>query len=234
MSYCVHCGVELGEGAKECPLCHTRVIDPSALEPVEEKPFFTTRQEKIPPVSKLELAMLLTAMFASVSLCCGLLNLALRPDVMWSLYAAGAAIMLWIWFVPPLIWRKMPFIGKLAMRMAAVCLYILLIALASGGLQWYLHLALPILFAGAVIGLLVCGLIRSRKMSILSSVVTVLVGLGLMCGSIECFVDRYLWGKWTPGWSLIVLTVCMGFCVPLIVVRCVPSLREEVRRRFHL
>lgn len=29
MSYCVHCGVELEENLKQCPLCNTPVYDPS-------------------------------------------------------------------------------------------------------------------------------------------------------------------------------------------------------------
>ena len=79
-----------------------------------------------------------------------------------------------------------------------------------------------------------CWLLRDHKRSILSSAIILLVSVGLQCGSIEFFVDRFLYGLWNPGWSLIVLAVCLGFCVPLIVMRCVPSLREEVRRRFHL
>ena len=173
-------------------------------------------------------------MFASVAICCGLLNLALRPDIRWSLYAVGAALMLWIWFVPPLIWRKMPFLLKVFINLCAVCLYVLLIALASNGMEWYARLALPILFAGTVICLAVCWLLRDHRRSILSSAIILLVSVGLQCGAVEFFVDRFLYGSWRPGWSLIVLAVCLGFCVPLIVMRCVPSLREEVRRRFHL
>ena len=34
--------------------------------------------------------------------------------------------------------------------------------------------------------------------------------------------------------NLLVLAVCLVITIPLVVVRRVPSLREEVRRRFHL
>ncbi len=234
MSYCVNCGVELGKGVRRCPLCNTPVINPNEIELTPSQPFFPEKQEKIQPVSKRELALLLSAMFASVAVCCGLLNLALRPDLMWSLYAVGASGMLWIWFVPPLIWRKMPFLLRVGINMGAICLYVLLIALASGGLHWYIHLALPMLFAGAVLVLLGCWLLRNGRRSILTSTVIVLIGIGLACCAIEFFVDRFLRGSWNPGWSLIVLAVCVGLCVPLIVVRRVPSLREEARRRFHL
>ena len=142
--------------------------------------------------------------------------------------------MLWIWTVPPLLWRKMPFLVRVFINLCAVSLYVLLIALASGGLEWYVHLALPILFTGAVLVIAVCFLIHGGKRSILSSCVIVLAAVGLLCMAVEFFVDRFLTGSWDPAWSLIVLAVCVGFCVPLVVVRCVPSLREEARRRFHL
>ena len=234
MSYCVNCGVELGEEMKVCPLCGTEVHNPN--QPVREDvlPFFPTRQEKIKPVSKKSLALLLTSMFASVALCCGLLNLALRPDLKWSLYAVGAAIMLWIFFVPPLLWRKMYVTLRIFTNICAVGLYVLLIALASDGLHWYLHLALPILFSGAVLGLIVCSLIRVKHSSLLTSIVALLLAAGLQCGFIELFVDLFLRDSWQPGWSLIVMTVCVGLSVPLVVVRSVSSLREEARRRFHL
>lgn len=51
---------------------------------------------------------------------------------------------------------------------------------------------------------------------------------------VELLIDRYFLGRWQPGWSLVVLTVCAALVIPLIVVRRVPALREEVRRRFHL
>lgn len=234
MSYCVNCGVELGKGVKTCPLCNTPVINPNELEIPAQQPFFPTRQEKIQPVSKRELAVLLSTMFASVAVCCGLLNLALRPDLLWSLYAVGAAAMLWIWFVPPLLWRKMPFLFKVFVNLCAVSLYVLLIALASGGMHWYVRLALPILLSAVVVSLVACYLLKGSKRSVLTSIVIVLLGIGIFSGAVEFCIDRFLLHAWTPSWSLVVLAVCVGFSVPLIVVRCVPSLREEARRRFHL
>ena len=234
MSYCVNCGVELGEDLKKCPLCGTPVCNPNEPEHPVREPFFPEKQEQMAPVSKKELALLLSAMLASVAVCCGLLNLALLPRVQWWLYAAGAAGMLWIWFVLPLVWRKMPYLWKVFMNLCAVSVYVLLIALASGGLRWYWHLALPILLAGAVVVMAVCWMIRTRHHSILSSMIFVLLGIGLICAVMEFFIDRFLFSRWNPGWSLIVLAVCVGLSVPLIVVRRVPALREEARRRFHL
>ena len=38
MSYCVHCGVELADSEKRCPLCHTRVVDPASPDAGQGRP----------------------------------------------------------------------------------------------------------------------------------------------------------------------------------------------------
>ena len=133
MSYCVHCGVELDATASFCPLCHTRVLDPGQpVDTVSPKPF-PTRRGEVAPAAKQEVALLITAMLASVAVCCGVLNLFLRADRMWSLYVIGAAAMLWLWLVPPLLARGMHLLLRLLLDVAAVALYVYLI---SGGSQW--------------------------------------------------------------------------------------------------
>ena len=232
MSYCVNCGVELGEGTKACPLCGTPVQNPAAPFNPEAKPYYTTKKEQIPQVSKKGSALVISSMLASVAICCGLLNLVLKPDYPWSFYAVGASVMLWIFLVPPLLWRKIPFLLRVFTNMCAMALYVWVIALASGGTDWYVHLALPILLAAAAIGIFVCWVMR--KHSRLSFLITALVGIGLFCEIVEIFVDRYLHGHWEPAWSLIVGAVAVGLAAPFIVIRMVPSFREEARRIFHL
>lgn len=233
MSYCVNCGVELGKGLKKCPLCGTKVINPAAPKK-EEEPFFPTRREEVPPVAKREAALLISAMLASVALCCALLNLVLKPQSPWWLYMAGASAMLWIWFVPPLLFRGMPGWPRLAINLCAVALYVFLIALASGGLDWYRGFALPVLLWAAALALLASWLMRGGRHSLLISVFIVMLAVALLALGMEFFLDRFLRGRWAPGWSLVVTAVSVGLSIPLLVVRFVPSLREEVRRRFHM
>ena len=58
--------------------------------------------------------------------------------------------------------------------------------------------------------------------------------IGVFVFGMEFFVDRWLHQLWSPSWSLVVLTICIGMVIPLIIIRRVPALREEARRRFHL
>ena len=117
-------------------------------------------------MSKQELALLVTAMLACVALCCGLLNVFLKPERGWSLYVIGAAAMLWLWLVPPLLARGMHLLLRLLVDVAAVALYVYLISLDLNGKAWFWGLAAPIIFWGGAILLLLawcCGYTAARS-----------------------------------------------------------------------
>ena len=234
MSYCVNCGGELDDTAERCPLCFTPVRNPNMPVDSESPKPFPTRNVAPEPVSQKELALLVTAMLASVALCCALLNLIFHSERMWSLYAVGAAVMLWVFFVPPLLVRPMPGWGKLTLDVLAIGVYVYLISIDLGGQAWFWPLAMPIILSAAALTGLLSWLLRGRRRSLLTSVVLSLCTIALFALSIEFFADRFAGGPWRPGWSLVVLTVCVALCIPLIVVRNMPNLREEARRRFHL
>ena len=151
MSYCVHCGVELDPTASFCPLCHTPVADPRQPVDTDSPKPFPTRRGEVAPVSKVEVGLLITAMLASVAVCCGVLNLFLHAGRAWSLYVIGAAAMLWLWLVPPLLARGMHLLLRLAVGIGAVLLYVYLISVDLDGRTWFLGLAAPlILWGGAM------------------------------------------------------------------------------------
>lgn len=234
MSYCVHCGVELDATASFCPLCHTRVLDPGQpVDTASPKPF-PTRRGEVAPAAKQEVALLITAMLASVAVCCGVLNLFLRADRMWSLYVIGAAAMLWLWLVPPLLARGMHLLLRLLLDVAAVALYVYLISVDLNGRDWYLGLAAPIILWGGAILLLLGLVLRVYRRSALTTMTILIGSIGVFVFGMEFLVDRWLHQLWSPSWSLVVLTICIGMVIPLIIIRRVPALREEARRRFHL
>ena len=53
---------------------------------------------------------------------------------------------------------------------------------------------------------------------------TILIGsIGVFVFGMEFFVDRWLHQLWSPSWSLVVLTICIGMVIPLIIIRRVPA-----------
>ena len=233
MSYCVNCGVELDGTARVCPLCQTPVYHPGQAGRGDPAPFPTERSE-VPLGPRRAAAVLLSAMLGSAALCCGLLNLILLASQPWSLYVIGAAAMLWVFIVPPLLWRKLPLTAATLLDGLAIGLYVLLIAWELDGLDWYLHLALPTTALLAFILLVQVLLIQRRQLSVLSTMAVVIASVAVFVAGLELFGDLYFHGAWAPSWSLVVLIVAGALEIPLIVVRRVPGLRREVQRRFHL
>lgn len=232
MSYCVHCGVELDQTQRACPLCGTEVHDPVTPVDRQSPRPYPTRSTVVEPPGKGELAVLLSVMLVSASAACALLNLFLNSERFWSLYVIGGAMTLWLWMVLPLLTPKLPVWGKLLLDGAAVGVYVGLIALSVDGLGWYLALALPIVLVSAAVALGLGFFLPGR--SILTSVMLLMGASALECMAIELFVDRFLRGVWAPGWSIVVAVVCGALILVLVTVRVVPSLREQARRKFHL
>lgn len=234
MSYCVNCGVELDVTAHACPLCQTPVQNPNQPVDTELPPPFPSRREEVQPVSKMELAILLSVLCASVAVLCGLLNLlVLRADRPWSLYVIGVAVMLWIWLVPPLLLRGMPLWLRLMLDVLAVGVYVYLISIDLHGHDWYFGLAVPIILTGGAI-VMAMGLILEHGRSIITSVTLMIGAVGLFLMGVEFFVDRWLDQCYDPGWSIVVATVCVALIIPLVMIRHRPALRDEVRKRFHI
>ena len=152
----------------------------------------------------------------------------------WSLYVIGAAAMLWVFIVPPLLWRKLPLPAATLLDGAAVGLYVLLIAWELDGLDWYLHLALPATILLAAILLAQVLLFQKRRLSILSTMAVVIASVAVFVAGLELLGDLYFPGGWEPSWSLVVLIVAGALEIPLMVVRRVPKLRKEARRLFHI
>lgn len=234
MPYCVHCGVELDATATFCPLCHTQVLDPVQPPDTEAPKPFPTQRGEVAPVSKQELALLITAMLACVAVCCGILNLFLKPESGWSLYVIGVAAMLWLWLVPPLLARGMHLLLRLLVDVAAVGLYVYLIALDLNGQSWFWGLAAPIILWGGAILLLLGLVLRVYRRSAITTLTILIGSLGVFLVGVEYLIDLWLYSAWNPSWSLVVLTICVGMVIPLIIVRRIPSLRAEARKRFHV
>lgn len=233
MSYCVQCGVELDSTAGRCPLCGTPVYNPNQpVDQISPPPFPAIRQE-VAPIDRRELAVAVTAVLLSASVFCVLLNLILvGRSVPWSAYVTGAAALLWCWSVPHLLARGLPVWGRLAIDGAALALYLLLIALLTGGLDWYWSLALPVTAALCAASLALCAVFR-KKPSLLSAFMAVILCIGLFLLVLEFFIDFTVSGSYRPFWSLIAFGACLALIAPLLVVRLRPGLRSEVRRRFH-
>lgn len=154
MSYCVHCGVELDDWEKKCPLCQTPVIDPWQDKNGNPPPSLLSEQPER-TVNKRLLVLLIGLLLLIPLITVVIVNLATTHTLTWALYVLGSEICVWTVFVLPIDRSgKLPY-PYIAIDSVVVALLLFMIWLVNDEVDWFLPLALPIvLLSGVVVSLL--------------------------------------------------------------------------------
>jgi len=234
MSYCVNCGVKLEESLKKCPLCNTPVYHPIETKDTEHIPPYAKEKGEVGIVRKTDQVILISVFIICTAVGCGLLNLLVFQQGMWSIYVIGLCCILWIFFIPVMIYQKLPFVLMIFFDGAAVASYCAFIAYRYDGWDWYIGIALPIIGMAVLFITLIGFLYQRVSKSILFTAVTVVLGIGMFCTGIDLCIRYYLTGTIGIAWSAIVLTCSIIIAITLITIMRISRLREEVRKRMHI
>ena len=233
MSYCVNCGVELEASLRECPLCHTPVVNPKeAGKTVPPSPYPTDRGQ-VEEVKRKDLGILLSVVLSATAVTCLLLNLLVFNRSLWSLLVIGICICLFVFTFPMVYYRKMPPSLSLLADGAAVAVYLYMIAYLTPSTAWFWQLGLPIVLLVILNTELFTFLARLVPFSLLSGALCLFIEIPLFCAALEVMIRRMLSAPIRLTWSAVVLTVCVIIDVALITILVKKRLRNEVRRRLH-
>lgn len=234
MSYCVNCGVELDKTADHCALCGTKVINPKEAVDTTSPPPYPTKKGKVEVIKKSDSAILLSVVLGCTAAACGILNIFIFRESLWSLYIIGACLLLWLFCTPALIYSKIPIYVSILIDGIAIAIYVFLIALQVPERSWYLGLAIPII---VLITILINIFILCRKFissSILPTGLYLVLLTGILNVGIELLIRNYLESDLYITWSAVVLTCSIIISGALLTIMTRSRLREEVRRRMHL
>ena len=233
MSYCVNCGVELEASLRECPLCHTPVVNPKeAGKTVPPSPYPTDRGQ-VEEVKRKDLGILLSVVLSATAVTCLLLNLLVFNRSLWSLLVIGICICLFVFTFPMVYYRKMPPSLSLLADGAAVAVYLYMIAYLTPSTAWFWQLGLPIVLLVILNTEIFTFLARLVPFSLLSGALCLFIEIPLFCAALEVMIRRMLSAPIRLTWSAVVLTVCVIIDVALITILVKKRLRDEVRRRLH-
>lgn len=233
MSYCVNCGVELEASLRECPLCHTPVVNPKeAGKTVPPSPYPTDRGQ-VEEVKRKDLGILLSVVLSATAVTCLLLNLLVFNRSLWSLLVIGICICLFVFTFPMVYYRKMPPSLSLLADGAAVAVYLYMIAYLTPSTAWFWQLGLPIVLLVILNTEIFTFLARLVPFSLLSGALCLFIEIPLFCAALEVMIRRMLSAPIRLTWSAVVLTVCVIIDVALITILVKKRLRNEVRKRLH-
>ena len=233
MSYCVNCGVELEASLKECPLCHTPVINPNQRGREFPASPYPDNKGQVEVVKRKDLGILLSVVLTATSATCLLLNLLVFDASLWSMIVIGCCICLFVFTFPVIFYSKTPIYVSLLADGISVAVYLFLISFLTDSNTWLLQLGLPI-----VVLLTICAecfplLSRLFPLTILSCSLCVFVEIPAFCVSLELLIRHLLGDSYRITWSAVVLTVCVIIDFALITILAKKRLRNEVRRRLH-
>ena len=234
MSYCVHCGVRLGESERRCPLCGTPVLDP--LEPIPADaprayPVRTPEQEL--KRNKRFILLLLALVLLLPAALCLVIDCLLGDGLLWSLYASGAMILLFITAAVPLVLPRYRAYAFVITAFISLNLYLWMVERVSGSVGWFLPIAFPAL---AVASGLLTGMIlffRRGGLNKLTLAASALLAVAVECLVIEAFCILAQGAAMKFVWSPFVLAPCLFLSFSLFFINGNRAVREEVRRRVH-
>lgn len=233
MSYCVNCGVELEDSLKECPLCHTPVINPRKSNKEFPPSPYPTDKGQVEVVKRKDLGILVSVVLSATGLTCLLLNLLVFDSSLWSLAVIGSCMCLFVFSFPAIFYSKTPIYLSLLADGVSVAIYLFLITYLTDSNEWFWQLGLPIVLLLTLQAEVFPFLSRFTHITVLSGALCIFVDIPVFCVSLELLIRRLL--GLTPGlsWSAVVLTVCVIIDFALITILAKKRLRNEVRRRLH-
>lgn len=237
MSYCVNCGVELDQEAKNCPLCKTPVINPRLfnrkIEQEGEQNAFPSEKGQVETVVRKDLGILLSVLVLSTSIICGILNWLVFNGTLWSLAVIGVCVILWVMMIPAVIYTRQPVYVSVLYDALAVALYLYMLTYLSGSREWFWGLGMPIVVLILAVAEVFVFCVRKLPRAFLTVSLYVFSGIGIICVGLDMLIRRYLTGELGIRWSAVVLTVCAILDIVIITLLSRRKLRNEVRRRLH-
>jgi hypothetical protein len=233
MSYCVNCGVELGDSEKSCPLCLTKVIHPGRKLKSGEALYPPHRHISDQKVSKGGIILILTLIFLLPTSIVAMADISINYSITWSGYVLGAFLMLYLSIVPPIASKRDHPVLFIITDAVCLSLYLILIEYMTGG-KWFISVAFPIILGiTAAVSVLVT-LARKAK----------LIGLKLFAASLFAAALLPVLIEWRLNvayglhrffvWALypfVVLIILGAIC--LVIDKNAP-LKEKLAQKFFL
>ena len=233
MSYCVNCGVELDATRASCPLCNTIVYNPNQPVDLVSPTPYPKESGKSEKVDHKELTSLMSIVFATISVVCGLLNWLVFTRTCWSYYIIGGFAVLWVYLIPVFFRDKLSPFAAIGLDGLVLALYVGMVALLHPGQGWYLEIALPIVAISTAL-MEVYYLFNVRlKTSAITKLMVIFGIIAIITVAVQTLIGFHFNRMINLTWSAIVLACCMALEIILFALSFHKGARNELRKRMH-
>jgi ribosomal protein L40E len=235
MSYCVNCGVQLNDQAKECPLCHTEVLRTRPAQPSGSNPTPNLEKEMLDQDFDRSLWIkLITITLLTPAVLSILINWIFKQALDWSLYVAAGMIFVWIWSISVFFFKKNRFLKWLPIAWASLIGFLFVIENLTGSFGWFFSIGVPITTSLFIIVSILALLIKNNWIKELQIPASIFLGIGLFCFSINGAISFYKYQVVRLNWSLIVMITCVAFALIGFVLQRRPWIVEKIKHWFRV
>lgn len=201
MTICAHCGVELDDGMKICPLCGMDMEKNEDQEYVSNN--YPSEIIKLQKKEKKRFLWELSAVIAfSAIAVCTLVDLLVSKGLKWSLYSDIPVSAIWVILTLFRFAHKRIILLVLSILMT-ILTALFLINLISPARQWFFPVGLPVTLAAFLAVSILLTLYRAARFKGLNIIAAALVVLSGFCIVVEFTLDLFLDGVVHLRWSLI-------------------------------
>lgn len=231
--YCVKCGVELADSQRVCPLCGTRVFHPDIPRTPADPPYPPDERVHPEEVNRSGVCFILTALALLPAVICVLCDWRINGGILWSGYASGGILLLYVLTVLPLWFKRPNPVVFVPVDFAAIGVYLLYVDLATRG-GWFFSFALPVTGAAMVLVTAVVTLLRYVPSGALYTLGGGLILAGGFNVLVEFLLNLTFHLHDTFLWSFYPLAVCVVLGAMLLVIAACKPLRRSLHKKFFI
>ena len=232
MSYCVNCGVELEKGAKKCPLCGTKVINPREIgdEHIHSYPVYSPAPKV--KIKKSTVVSLITLILLLPDFLTTLCDYTINRSITWSAYVMASLLCIYLMIVFPILLSKHG-VTCTVLIAADILGFLLFIELKTKG-TWFLTFAMPIVTVLAVFIAIISLLKKEKKISSLTVAAVSMIFLGLFCVLVEFLINTTFNVRDTFAWSFYPAVTFILLAVATFLIGHNKALCEKIEKKFFL
>lgn len=227
--HCKNCGVELENDMLICPLC-AQPFDGSpgdvALEIQRPKQGMTKKRRKF----TWDIVSLVLG--SGMAAAC-IVNYVISRSISWSEYTTAVGLVIFC-YTSALAFFSFGIIAEMGLGFILASLALIILDWLTGGIDWAIKLAVPLLVSANAAVLFFIMLERSARHKGVNLVAYAFVAAALLCLSVEGVLSYFRWGNFHFTWSVIV-SVCV---VPVVLVLLFVHFRmgkgRKLERVFHI
>ncbi len=233
MTLCPHCGVEVEESERYCPLCRKSLQPGIEGDKTEQAPPKRVAREASRRIRGWLLEVLsLVALTGALVVFAA--DFATGLSITWARYPLVTIVFLWLSVVLLILCSRRAWI-YLPAEITVAGLFLFILDRFTPQTTWFLPLAFPLtLLIGTLIAVTLA-IARKRRLSPFAIIATALLSGGVFVVGLELFLNRYFGHRWFISWSAVVLTCLLPIVALLLYLRTWLRRRQtEFRKLFHV